>query len=69
MVLKLHIRRDTLDKEYPCLHFCGVFFVPMIYWILVNELNTLTTPDNLFVSSFGQVRPSPLTIQFTYPAI
>jgi len=52
---KIWVAWDTLDKEYPCLHFCGVFFVPMIYWILVNELNTFTTPDNLFVSSFGQV--------------
>ncbi|KAF7334611.1 hypothetical protein MVEN_02291200 [Mycena venus] len=42
-------------KRYPFLHFCGVFLVPMLYWILVNELRLAATPDNLFVPSFGQV--------------
>jgi hypothetical protein len=48
--------RDVIAVQYPLLHFCGVFFVPMAYWILVNEIRTVGTPDNIFSSSFGQVR-------------
>ncbi|KAJ7916163.1 hypothetical protein B0H13DRAFT_2323652 [Mycena leptocephala] len=46
---------DVLAAQYPLLHFCGVFFIPMVYWILVNEIRTIGTPDNLFSSSFGQI--------------
>ncbi|KAJ7143949.1 hypothetical protein C8R44DRAFT_724947 [Mycena epipterygia] len=49
------VPRDVLAVQYPLLHFCGVFFIPVVYWILVNELRTLGAPDNLFSSSFGQV--------------
>jgi hypothetical protein len=48
--------RDVLEAQNPFLHFCGVFQVPMIYWIVVNELRLLGSPDNLFTPSFGQVR-------------
>ncbi|KAJ7255068.1 hypothetical protein B0H12DRAFT_1071005 [Mycena haematopus] len=41
--------------RYPLLHFCGVFLVPMIYWVILNEIRLLGTPDNVFSPSFGQV--------------
>ncbi|KAF7333111.1 hypothetical protein MVEN_02376500 [Mycena venus] len=44
-----------LSERYPLLHFCGVFLIPMIYWVIVNELRLFHTPDNLFSPSFGQV--------------
>ncbi|KAF7364054.1 hypothetical protein MSAN_01064200 [Mycena sanguinolenta] len=52
---KIWVTWDVLAEQYPFMHFCGVFFIPMIYWVLVNELQTLGTPDNLFSLSFGQV--------------
>ncbi|KAJ7913247.1 hypothetical protein B0H13DRAFT_1874066 [Mycena leptocephala] len=52
---KIWVVWDVLAVQYPLLHFCGVFFVPMIYWVLVNELRTLGTPDNLFSLTFGQI--------------
>ncbi|KAJ7290550.1 hypothetical protein C8J57DRAFT_1459058 [Mycena rebaudengoi] len=48
-------QRNVLEAQNPVLHFCGVFQVPMIYWIVVNELRLLGSPDNLFTPSFGQV--------------
>ncbi|KAF7373202.1 hypothetical protein MSAN_00528800 [Mycena sanguinolenta] len=41
--------------RYPFLHFCGVFFIPMIYWVILNELRLFNTADNVFTISFGQV--------------
>ncbi|KAJ6501870.1 hypothetical protein C8R45DRAFT_603431 [Mycena sanguinolenta] len=52
---KIWVTWDVLAQQYPFMHFCGVFFIPMIYWILANELGTLYTPDNLFSLSFGQI--------------
>ncbi|KAJ7148367.1 hypothetical protein C8R46DRAFT_1010115 [Mycena filopes] len=52
---KIWVVWDVLAVQYPLIHFCGVFFVPMLYWVLVNELRTVGTPDNLFSVSFGQV--------------
>ncbi|KAJ6501869.1 hypothetical protein C8R45DRAFT_1209547 [Mycena sanguinolenta] len=52
---KIWVAWDVLAEQYPFMHFCGVFFVPMIYWIWVIELGTLGTPDNLFSLSFGQI--------------
>ncbi|KAF7362852.1 hypothetical protein MVEN_00635000 [Mycena venus] len=52
---KIWVIWDFLRDRYPFLHFCGVFFVPMIYWVLVNELRLANTPDNIFSPSFGQV--------------
>ncbi|KAJ6526762.1 hypothetical protein B0H19DRAFT_1275604 [Mycena capillaripes] len=52
---KIWVAWDALAVQYPLLHFCGVFFIPMLYWILVNELRTLDTPDNIFSASFGQI--------------
>ncbi|KAF8198774.1 hypothetical protein K438DRAFT_1966738 [Mycena galopus ATCC 62051] len=46
---------ELLGKRYPLLHFCGVFLIPMIYWVLLNELRLLGTADNIFTPSFGQV--------------
>ncbi|KAJ7213382.1 hypothetical protein GGX14DRAFT_563706 [Mycena pura] len=47
--------RDAFERRYPFLHFCGVFLVPMMYWVLLNELQLWATPDNIFTPSFGQV--------------
>ncbi|KAJ7262069.1 hypothetical protein C8J57DRAFT_1633657, partial [Mycena rebaudengoi] len=52
---KIAVCWDVLEAQNPFLHFCGVFQVPMIYWIVVNELRLLGSPDNLFTPSFGQV--------------
>ncbi|KAJ7307964.1 hypothetical protein DFH08DRAFT_1051250 [Mycena albidolilacea] len=52
---KIWVAWDVIAVQYPLLHFCGVFFVPMAYWILVNEIRTVGTPDNIFSSSFGQI--------------
>ncbi|KAJ7268086.1 hypothetical protein B0H12DRAFT_1097024 [Mycena haematopus] len=52
---KIWVTWDVLAQQYPFMHFCGVFFIPMIYWVLVNELGTVGTPDNLFSLSFGQI--------------
>ncbi|KAJ7150529.1 hypothetical protein C8R43DRAFT_1067973 [Mycena crocata] len=52
---KIWVMWDVLAVQYPLLHFYGVFFIPMLYWILVNELRTIGTPDNIFSSSFGQI--------------
>ncbi|KAJ6462426.1 hypothetical protein C8R45DRAFT_525680 [Mycena sanguinolenta] len=52
---KIWVTWDVLAEQYPFMHFCGVFFGPMIYWVWVNELGTLATPDNLFSLSFGQI--------------
>ncbi|KAJ7909848.1 hypothetical protein B0H13DRAFT_2013617 [Mycena leptocephala] len=46
---------DLFEKRYPFLHFCGVFLVPMIYWVIANEIRLWGTPDNIFSPSFGQV--------------
>ncbi|KAJ6562138.1 hypothetical protein B0H19DRAFT_1068815 [Mycena capillaripes] len=43
------------EERYPFLHFCGVFLVPMIYWVIVNETRLNFSPDNVFSPSFGQV--------------
>ncbi|KAJ7876558.1 hypothetical protein B0H13DRAFT_2200841 [Mycena leptocephala] len=43
------------EDRYPFLHFCGVFLIPMIYWVIANEIRLTDTPDNLFSPSFGQV--------------
>ncbi|KAJ7255066.1 hypothetical protein B0H12DRAFT_1114046 [Mycena haematopus] len=48
-------RWDLFGKRYPFLHFNGIFFVPMIYWVILNEIRLLNTPDNIFSPSFGQV--------------
>ncbi|KAJ6476409.1 hypothetical protein C8R45DRAFT_1009910 [Mycena sanguinolenta] len=42
-------------ERYPFLHFCGVFLIPMIYWVLLNEIRFLGSADNIFSISFGQV--------------
>ncbi|KAF8205484.1 hypothetical protein K438DRAFT_1963926 [Mycena galopus ATCC 62051] len=52
---KIWVTWDVLAQQYPFMHFCGVFFVPMIYWVLVIELRLFGTPDNLFTLSFGQI--------------
>ncbi|KAJ7288417.1 hypothetical protein C8J57DRAFT_1280167 [Mycena rebaudengoi] len=52
---KIWVAWDVLAEHYPFMHFCGVFFVPMLYWIMVNEVRTLGTPDNIFSSTFGQI--------------
>ncbi|KAJ7032548.1 hypothetical protein C8F04DRAFT_654546 [Mycena alexandri] len=52
---KIWVMWDFLAVQYPLMHFCGVFFVPMLYWVLVIELRTFGTPDNLFSLSFGQI--------------
>ncbi|KAJ6476400.1 hypothetical protein C8R45DRAFT_1159245 [Mycena sanguinolenta] len=41
--------------RYPFLHFCGVFLIPMIYWVILNEMRLFNTADNVFSISFGQV--------------
>ncbi|KAF7373214.1 hypothetical protein MSAN_00530000 [Mycena sanguinolenta] len=41
--------------RYPFLHFCGVFLIPMIYWVMLNEIRLFGTADNIFSISFGQV--------------
>ncbi|KAJ7289840.1 hypothetical protein C8J57DRAFT_1629076 [Mycena rebaudengoi] len=46
---------NAFEKLYPFLHFCGVFLVPMMYWVMLNELQLWATPDNIFTPSFGQV--------------
>ncbi|KAJ6568717.1 hypothetical protein B0H19DRAFT_1256441 [Mycena capillaripes] len=52
---KIWVVWDFSRDRHPFLHFCGVFLVPMIYWVIVNELRLSGTPDNLFSPSFGQV--------------
>ncbi|KAJ7068780.1 hypothetical protein C8F01DRAFT_979160, partial [Mycena amicta] len=52
---KIWVAWDVMAVQYPFMHFCGVFFVPMLYWIMVNEIRTIGTPDNIFSSSFGQI--------------
>ncbi|KAK7043342.1 hypothetical protein R3P38DRAFT_3347500 [Favolaschia claudopus] len=42
-------------QRYPFLHLCGVFLVPMIYWVIFNEVRLADTADNIFAISFGQV--------------
>ncbi|KAJ6568728.1 hypothetical protein B0H19DRAFT_1373244, partial [Mycena capillaripes] len=51
---KIWVVWDFSKNRYPLLHFCGVFLVPMIYWVIVNELRLSETPDNIFSPSFGQ---------------
>ncbi|KAJ6540574.1 hypothetical protein B0H19DRAFT_1269137 [Mycena capillaripes] len=46
---------NAFERLYPFLHFCGVFLVPMMYWVMLNELQLWATPDNIFTPSFGQV--------------
>ncbi|KAJ7660595.1 hypothetical protein B0H17DRAFT_1094972 [Mycena rosella] len=52
---KFWVTWQVLTVHYPLLHFCGVFLVPMMYWVLVNEVRIIGTPDNIFSLSFGQV--------------
>ncbi|KAJ7126669.1 hypothetical protein C8R44DRAFT_779216 [Mycena epipterygia] len=52
---KLWVFWEFSRERYPFLHFCGVFLVPMIYWVIVNEIRLVNTPDNIFSPSFGQV--------------
>ncbi|KAJ7738794.1 hypothetical protein B0H16DRAFT_1891257 [Mycena metata] len=52
---KIWVMWDFLAVQYPLMHFCGVFFVPMLYWVLILEFRTIETPDNLFSLSFGQI--------------
>ncbi|KAJ6587493.1 hypothetical protein DFH09DRAFT_1141209 [Mycena vulgaris] len=52
---RIWVMWDVVAEQYPLLHFCGVFFIPMAYWILFNEIRTFGTPDNIFSSSFGQI--------------
>ncbi|KAJ6526032.1 hypothetical protein B0H19DRAFT_1338928 [Mycena capillaripes] len=47
--------RKLFEERYPFVHFCGVFLVPMIYWVIVNEIQLAHSPDNIFSPSFGQV--------------
>ncbi|KAJ7828397.1 hypothetical protein B0H14DRAFT_2812306 [Mycena olivaceomarginata] len=47
--------RGCVREALPFLHFCGVFLVPMMYWVMLNELQLWATPDNIFTPSFGQV--------------
>ncbi|KAF7373199.1 hypothetical protein MSAN_00528500 [Mycena sanguinolenta] len=46
---------ELFGTRYPFLHFCGVFFIPMIYWVMLNEIRLFGTADNVFTISFGQV--------------
>ncbi|KAJ7843024.1 hypothetical protein B0H13DRAFT_2413152 [Mycena leptocephala] len=43
------------EERYPFLHSCGVFLIPMIYWVVVNEIRLFSTPDNIFSPLFSQV--------------
>ncbi|KAF8193247.1 hypothetical protein K438DRAFT_1969727 [Mycena galopus ATCC 62051] len=52
---KLGAKWDLFARRYPFIHFCGVFLIPMIYWVIWNEIRLLNTPDNIFSPSFGQV--------------
>ncbi|KAK7038291.1 hypothetical protein R3P38DRAFT_2905486 [Favolaschia claudopus] len=52
---KIWVTWDVIGEQYPFFHFCGVFLVPMIYWVIFNELQTFGTPDNIFAVSFGQI--------------
>ncbi|KAJ7127272.1 hypothetical protein C8R43DRAFT_1211123 [Mycena crocata] len=52
---KFWVLWNFLGRRYPFLHFCGVFLIPMIYWVIANEMRLLGTPDNIFSLSFGQV--------------
>ncbi|KAF8145803.1 hypothetical protein K438DRAFT_539295 [Mycena galopus ATCC 62051] len=49
------IHWELLWKRYAFIHFCAVFMIPMIYWVILNEIRLLYTPDNIFSPSFGQV--------------
>ncbi|KAJ7085340.1 hypothetical protein C8R43DRAFT_313998 [Mycena crocata] len=55
---KFWVLWNFLGRRYPFLHFCGVFLIPMIYWVIANEMRLLGTPDNIFSLSFGQVLAS-----------
>ncbi|KAJ7127260.1 hypothetical protein C8R43DRAFT_1211110 [Mycena crocata] len=55
---KFWVLWNFLGRRYPFLHFCGVFLIPMIYWVMANEMRLLSTPDNIFSLSFGQVLAS-----------
>ncbi|KAF7333638.1 hypothetical protein MSAN_02406800 [Mycena sanguinolenta] len=46
---------ELFGSRYPFLHFSGVFLIPMIYWVILNELLLFGTADNIFSISFGQV--------------
>ncbi|KAJ7663607.1 hypothetical protein B0H17DRAFT_308319 [Mycena rosella] len=52
---KFWVMWQVLEVQYPFVHFCGVFLVPMLYWILVIEARLSDTADNIFALSFGQV--------------
>ncbi|KAF8145834.1 hypothetical protein K438DRAFT_2097132 [Mycena galopus ATCC 62051] len=52
---KFWVNWELFQKRYPFLHFCGVFLIPMIYWVILNEIRLLYTPDEIFSPSFGQV--------------
>ncbi|KAF8179037.1 hypothetical protein K438DRAFT_2177844 [Mycena galopus ATCC 62051] len=52
---KFWVNWQLFQKRYPFLHFCGVFLIPMIYWVILNEIRLLYTPDEIFSPSFGQV--------------
>ncbi|KAF8215457.1 hypothetical protein K438DRAFT_1749492 [Mycena galopus ATCC 62051] len=51
---KLGAKRDLFAGHYPFIHFCGVFLIPMIYWVIWNEIRLLNTLNNIFSPSFGQ---------------
>ncbi|KAK6995961.1 hypothetical protein R3P38DRAFT_3073606 [Favolaschia claudopus] len=42
-------------QRYPFLHLCGIFLVPVVYWVIFNEIRLAGTADNIFAISFGQV--------------
>ncbi|KAK7001451.1 hypothetical protein R3P38DRAFT_1795951 [Favolaschia claudopus] len=46
---------DMIAGKYPFFHFCGVYLVPFVYWVLVIESDVLFSPDNIFAPSFGQI--------------
>ncbi|KAJ6453520.1 hypothetical protein C8R45DRAFT_1192711 [Mycena sanguinolenta] len=45
---------ELFGTRYQFLHFSGVFLVPMIYWVMLNEIRLFGTADNVFSISFGQ---------------
>ncbi|KAJ6462449.1 hypothetical protein C8R45DRAFT_526000 [Mycena sanguinolenta] len=57
---------QLFGERYPLLHFCGVFLIPMIYWVMISEIRSLNTADDIFSPSFGQVR-SALLSSFVHP--
>jgi hypothetical protein len=46
-----------VGHDYPFVHFMSVVTLPFVFWLSTIEISLLSSNDNKFQSSFGQVCP------------